>query len=49
LGFLIGIGWAFSSEGIRRVANNPDERVRLEILRGELKSNKVRRAEPAQK
>lgn len=49
LGFLIGIGWAFSSEGIRRVANNPDERVRLEILRGELKSGKVRRAEPAQK
>ena len=49
LGFLIGVGWAFSTETIRRVANNPDERVRLEILRSEFMSRKVRRAEPAQK
>jgi uncharacterized protein involved in exopolysaccharide biosynthesis len=49
LGFLIGIGWAVSSEAIRRATRNPDERARLEILRSELWSKKVRRAEPAQK
>jgi len=49
LGFLIGVGWAFATEGIRRVENNPDERVRLEILRSELMSKKARRVASAQK
>lgn len=44
-GFLIGVGWAFSREGLRRVANNPDERIRLEILKSEFRSRKVRRTE----
>ena len=49
LGFFIGVGWALSAEGIRRVANNPDERVRLEILRSELMSRKVHRTESEKK
>ncbi len=33
LGWLIGIGWAFSSEGLRRLSANPAERERLDALR----------------
>jgi tyrosine-protein kinase Etk/Wzc len=43
LGFLIGVGWAFAKEAIRHVANNPDERTRLEILKSEFMSRRVRR------
>jgi uncharacterized protein involved in exopolysaccharide biosynthesis len=40
LGWVFGIGWAFGSEGIRRIAHNPAERARLDALRGELSSKK---------
>lgn len=39
-GFLIGIGWAFSSEGLRRISRNPTERPRLDMLREELSSRR---------
>jgi uncharacterized protein involved in exopolysaccharide biosynthesis len=40
LGMIIGIGWAFVSEGIRRISRNPAERARLDTLRGELSSKR---------
>jgi uncharacterized protein involved in exopolysaccharide biosynthesis len=40
VGLFIGIGWAFGSEGIRRIAQNPAERARLDALREELSSKK---------
>ena len=46
VGFIVGIGWAFSTEGLRRISNNPAERVRLEELRRELSRKKANRIEP---
>jgi capsule polysaccharide export protein KpsE/RkpR len=40
LGWVFGIGWAFGSEGIRRISKNPAERARLDALREELSSKK---------
>jgi capsule polysaccharide export protein KpsE/RkpR len=40
LGWVFGIGWAFGSEGIRRIEQNPAERARLDALREELSSKK---------
>jgi uncharacterized protein involved in exopolysaccharide biosynthesis len=40
LGWVVGIGWAFGSEGVRRVKRNPAERARLDALREELSSKK---------
>lgn len=34
LGFIFGTVWAFSSEGLRRLSNNPAEQARMEELKG---------------
>jgi tyrosine-protein kinase Etk/Wzc len=39
-GMLVGIAWAFASEGYTRLCNNPAERSRLETLRGLLSGKK---------
>ena len=36
LGMLVGVVWAFASEGIHRISENPAERPRLDTLRSEL-------------
>jgi tyrosine-protein kinase Etk/Wzc len=40
LGCFIGIGWAFSSEALKRISKNPEERMRLDTLREEFSSKK---------
>ena len=40
-GLLLGIGWAFASEGYDRLRNNPAEGPRLETLRGLLSRKKI--------
>ena len=45
LGFLIGIGWAFATEAIRRISANPAERPRLDTLREEFSSKQSDRGQ----
>ena len=40
LGLIIGVGWAFASEGLRRLSANPAERERLDALREALPKKK---------
>jgi uncharacterized protein involved in exopolysaccharide biosynthesis len=39
LGMFLGVVWAFAAEGMRRVASNPAERLRLDTLKGLMSSN----------
>ncbi len=35
LGLILGIAWVFSAEGLARISNNPEERSRLQTLKGQ--------------
>jgi hypothetical protein len=34
----LGVVWAFAAEGMQRIASNPAERLRLDILKGLISS-----------
>jgi uncharacterized protein involved in exopolysaccharide biosynthesis len=38
LGMFLGVVWAFAAEGMQRIASNPAERLRLDILKGLISS-----------
>ena len=46
LGLFLGVVWAFAREGLRRLSNNPAERLRLELLKKSISPGKKQAIRP---